>query len=150
MYDSTKDTLLHIKRVNELLHKVAIDLVRRGDVHDNSKLEDPEKAEFDRLTPLLKELTFGTEEYYASKADLGKALTHHYENNRHHPEHFSNGINGMNLFDLVEMFCDWKAATERMKDGDIYKSIEINKERFKMSDQLVDIFVNTANDTKDK
>ena len=50
----------------------------------------------------------------------------------------------MDLFDLIEMFFDWKAATERHNDGDINKSIEINKERFKMSDQICDIFKNTA------
>jgi uncharacterized LabA/DUF88 family protein len=49
----------------------------------------------------------------------------------------------MNLVDLIEMICDWKAATERTKDGNIYKSIEINSERFKMSEQLKNIFNNT-------
>lgn len=42
------------------------------------------------------------------------------------------------------MFFDWKAAGERHKDGNILKSIEINKDRFGMSEQLVDIFKNTA------
>jgi hypothetical protein len=49
----------------------------------------------------------------------------------------------MNLMDIVEMFCDWKASVKRTKDGDINKSIEINSERFKMSPQLVNIFKNT-------
>ena len=43
------------------------------------------------------------------------------------------------------MFFDWKAATERHDTGNIFKSIEINKERFKLSDQLCDIMINTAN-----
>lgn len=51
---------------------------------------------------------------------------------------------GMTLFDVIEMFMDWKAATERMDTGDIYKSIEFNKGRFAMSDQLCKIFENTA------
>lgn len=42
------------------------------------------------------------------------------------------------------MFFDWKAAGERHADGNIYKSIEINKDRFKLSEQTVDIFKNTA------
>ena len=42
------------------------------------------------------------------------------------------------------MFFDWKAATERHDNGNIFKSIEINKKRFEMSDQLCDIFTNTA------
>lgn len=45
---------------------------------------------------------------------------------------------------LVEMFFDWKAASERHADGDIFKSIEINKERFGLSEQLAEILKNTA------
>lgn len=76
--------------------------------------------------------------------ELQVALQHHYANNSHHPEHYVDGVNGYDLFDLVEMFFDWKAATERHNDGDIYKSIEANKERFKISQQVTDIFTNTA------
>ena len=43
-----------------------------------------------------------------------------------------------------EMFFDWKAATERMASGNIHKSIEINKDRFKMDPQVAAIFSNTA------
>ncbi len=50
----------------------------------------------------------------------------------------------MDLMDVVEMFCDWKAATMRHNDGDIRKSIEINQKRFNMSDDLMEIFKNTA------
>ncbi len=46
--------------------------------------------------------------------------------------------------DLVEMFCDWMAATERMADGDIMNSIEINQARFGYSDDLAEIFRNTV------
>lgn len=53
-------------------------------------------------------------------------------------------ISGMNLFDLIEMFIDWCAACQRHADGDINKSIDINKDRFSMSPQLVQIFKNTV------
>ena len=143
-YDSAADTLMHIKRVNELLIRFSKDLMYRAICHDNSKLREPEKAEFDRLTPILKELQYGSDEYRASLAELQLALKHHYEHNSHHPEHYENGVDGMDLLDLVEMFMDWKAATERTKDGSISKSIEFNKDRFKMSEQLVSIFKNTV------
>lgn len=144
-FDSSKETLLHIKRVNELLIGSAKELLDRAVVHDSSKLEDPEKKEFDRLTPKLKVLEFGSQAYKDSLTELGVALDHHYQNNSHHPQHYENGIDGMNLFDVLEMLLDWKAAGERHTTGDIYKSIEINKERFGMSDQLTQIFINTAN-----
>ncbi|HEY0109991.1 MAG TPA: DUF5662 family protein, partial [Fibrella sp.] len=83
-------------------------------------------------------------EYTASLNLLGIALTHHYKHNSHHPEHYETGIDGMNLMDVVEMLLDWKAAGERHKDGDILKSILINKKRFGLSEQLVNILINTG------
>jgi hypothetical protein len=54
-------------------------------------------------------------------------------------------VNGMTLFDVIEMLMDWKAATERMKDGgDIYASLEINQKRFAINPQLASILFNTA------
>jgi hypothetical protein len=62
----------------------------------------------------------------------------------HHPEHFKDGVDDMNLLDIMEMFCDWKAAGERHNDGNILKSIERNADRFGLSPQLVRILENTA------
>jgi hypothetical protein len=143
-YDSKADTLEHIKRVNELLIKFCKELMDRAIYHDDSKLREPEKADFDRLTPILKTLQYGSPEYKASVGELQGALRHHYDHNPHHPEYHSDGINGMDLLDLVEMFMDWKAASQRTKDGNLSKSIEINKTRFDMSDQLVSIFMNSV------
>lgn len=143
-YDSSTDTLLHIKRVNELLIQAAQELLNRAANHDTSKLHSPEKELFDKYTPLLKDSVFGSDEYAGFLSSLSVALNHHYANNSHHPQHYENGINGMTLFDVVEMFFDWKAAGERQTTGNIYKSIDFNKDRFEMSDQLAAIFQNTA------
>ena len=143
-YDSKADTLEHIRTVQEFLGLFAISLIERGVAHDASKLVDPEKEAFDRMTPLLKSLTYGSDEYKASLAELGVALKHHYAANSHHPEHYENGIDGMDLLDVVEMYCDWCAAIRRTKDGSMPKSLEVNKGRFAMSDQLVAIFENTS------
>jgi len=75
---------------------------------------------------------------------MGEGLTHHYEANRHHPGHFDDGVNGMTLVDVIEMLADWKAATERHADGDLAKSLEIQRERFSLCDQLGAILRNTA------
>ena len=143
-YDSTKDTLLHIKRVAQLLTEASAELIRRANIHDNSKLNSPEKEFFDEYTPKLAGSTYGSNEYREYLKELKVGLDHHYANNSHHPEHYQNGINGFDLFDLMEMFFDWKAATERHNDGNIFKSISINKERFGYSEQLAEIFTNTA------
>lgn len=143
-YDSTVDTLKHIKRVSQLMTEAASELIRRANVHDNSKLESPEKELFDEFTPKLKDSTYGSDEYKEFLKGLKVALDSHYSKNSHHPEFYSNGVNGMDLFDLLEMFLDWLAATERHSDGNIYKSIIINKNRFGLSDQVVNILNNTA------
>lgn len=53
-------------------------------------------------------------------------------------------VGGMNLVDVIEMFSDWRAATERHHDGNLRTSIAKNALRFAMSPQLVKIFENTA------
>lgn len=143
-YDSRADTLAHIRRVAQLLDECRLELHLRGQEHDRSKLDEPEKSTFDAATLKLKAMTYGSDEYKAALAELKPALDHHYAANSHHPEHFANGVDGMNLFDVLEMLMDWKAATERMKGGgDIRRSLEINTERFKLSPQLASILRNT-------
>lgn len=143
--DSLPDTLTHIKRVNELLLGCCLELEQRAIIHDDSKLVEPEKSGFDRLKALsLSGMTYGSEEYRACLKKEKPAIEHHYANNSHHPEHYENGINGFDLFDLIEMLMDWKAATERMKDGgDIRASLKINAERFKLDPQVVAMLANT-------
>ena len=143
-YDSKADTLLHIKRVSQLMTEAASELIKRANAHDISKLSSPEKELFDEFTPKLKNCTYGSDEYKGFLKGLKVALDNHYKENSHHPEHYAEGVNGMNLFDIVEMFFDWKAAGERHADGNIYDSISINKGRFAISDQLTGIFENTA------
>lgn len=54
------------------------------------------------------------------------------------------GINGMNLMQIVEMVCDWKAASERLADSDFAAGLEISRKRFGIDDQLFGIIQNTA------
>lgn len=144
-YDSRIDTYEHIGRVNELMGVCATNVIERGAVHDQSKLISPEKESFDSLVPKLKEMAYGSPEYKAALAELKPALEHHYAANHHHPEHFKDGVAGMSLFDVLEMLMDWKAASERMKDGgNIARSIEINTERFGIAPQLAQILKNTV------
>lgn len=143
-HPSIDDTYRHVLRVKNLMDFLREMIRARGVVHDKSKFYEPELPAFDKLAPKLKASTYGSDEYKAFLAELKPALDHHYANNRHHPEFHRDGIAGMDLVDLVELVCDWKAASERHKDGDLVKSIQLNKERFKISDQLEQILLNTA------
>jgi len=148
-YDSRKDTAAHIGLVAKYLGMIEHQLRVREYKHDYTKMHPPEADIFDVYTPKLKDTTYGSDEYKQYLAEMKPALDHHYKHNRHHPEHFINGINGMTLIDLVEMFCDWLAATKRHNDGDIYKSIEINAKRFGISEQLKEILENTVEALKE-
>lgn len=138
------ETQKHIENVRRYIRFMIDKIDMRGVKHDASKLESPEVEIFAEYTPKLNNTTFGSEEYYANLENMKSALDHHYASNRHHPEHFVNGINDMTLVDILEMFCDWKASTLRHNDGNLLKSIETNAERFNMEGQLKQILINTA------
>lgn len=143
-YDSTADTLAHSRRVGELLVEIITDLLGRVTQHDLSKLSSAEKPIFDSCTHALKSATYGSGEYFAQLAAMKPALDNHYSLNAHHPEFHDGGINGMNLADLIEMLADWKAATERHDNGNLAHSLEVQRDRFGISDQLMSVLENTA------
>ncbi len=136
----------HINRVQHFINKCVTELINRAEIHDQSKLGSPEVEKFTEYNSnnQLNNLTYGSPEYQENIRLLGDGLAHHYARNRHHPEWHKNGVQDMNLLDLIEMLCDWRAATERHNDGNIRKSIEKNAERFNINPQLVKIFENTA------
>lgn len=142
--DSRHDTLEHISKVQVRIAEVQANLDDRAARHDRSKLEEPEKSGYDRLVGRLAEVVYGTDEYRAARTEAKDTIAHHYAVNTHHPEHYPNGIAGMSLLDVIEMLCDWKAASERTKQGSIAASLAHNKERFGISDQLASILENTV------
>lgn len=144
MYDSTNDTLGHINKVQVRVAEVQANLDMRAAVHDRSKLKEPEKSGYDQLTVNLKDVVYGSDDYRAALAAAKPVIDRHYARNSHHPEHYPNGIAGMSLLDIVEMLCDWKAASERTKQGNIAASLTHNKQRFGIDDQLFSILENTV------
>lgn len=146
------ETQKHIDRVRQFMKLIVMELTGRAVLHDQSKLELPEVAMFLKYTHRLKGMTYTDDkdsEYQQCLKEMrGDALKHHYEHNDHHPEHYEesgvSGVRGMSLVSIIEMLCDWKAASERHDDGNIFRSIKINARRFILSDQLANIFVNTA------
>jgi hypothetical protein len=143
-YDSAADTLAHSQKVGAYMGAMIAELLQRSYEHDASKLSEPEKAAFDRCSDRLSGITYGSEEYKASLAELGPALEHHYAHNRHHPEFHERGVRDMTLLDLCEMLADWYAASQRHDDGDLGKSLVIQQDRFTIGDELMGVLENTA------
>lgn len=143
-YDSRPDTWAHIHTVQGFLTGIAELLLQRAHRHDQSKLRPPEVGVFDEYTPKLKHSTYGSDEYKQFLAAMGEGLQHHYAHNDHHPEHFAGGIAEMDLLQVVEMLCDWRAATLRHADGDLDRSITQNAERFGYGEEFERLLRNTA------
>jgi hypothetical protein len=139
-----KETKEHIDQVRLLTKKLAYMVIERGEAHDASKLEEPELPFFTKYTDKLAGTTYGSDEYYEYLKELKPAIEHHYANNRHHPNHFPNGVSDMNLIDVIELLADWKSSSMRHNDGNILKSIELNAKRFGINEQLISILFNTA------
>lgn len=140
------ETFKHIEVIRNLLNIMISELLLRGENHDQSKLGDIERKTFVEFTPKLKNSTYGSEEYNGFLKAMKPALDNHYKENRHHPEHFKNGINDMNLIDVLEMLVDWKAASLRHDNGNIISSIDIGTKRFGIEPQLAAILHNTIRD----
>jgi hypothetical protein len=121
MYDSRPETHEHIAEVRGRVLAVAQDLIDRADRHDRSKLE-----------------------YKAFLGGMGEGLSHHYEANDHHPEHFPGGVQDMNLVQVIEMLADWKAATMRHVNGSLQRSIVQNADRFGYGKEFMALLLNTA------
>jgi hypothetical protein len=143
VYDSREDTLEHIRQVALRIGNVCQELHSRGLAHDASKLGPEEKPTLDAVLPLLKAIPYGTAEYRDAVKQLGAARDHHFANNSHHPEFYANGVSGMNIIDLIEMYCDWAAATASRVNGNLQESIDLNGRHFGMGDVLTGIFRNT-------
>lgn len=142
------ETRKHQQAVNTLMQLIANNLSMRGVKHDWSKFNEEAYPVFAELTSSLRSIEYGSDEYKESLKKGGKAIKNHQKSEAHHPEHFAHGINSMTLMDLIEMICDWYAATLRHETGDIVKSININKTRFNISEQLAQILHNTADRIK--
>ena len=138
-------TRKHMQRVSELLGDAAVELIRRAKTHDLSKLTDTELGPLQDMQNIIDaegQTPYGGEEYKRRTALLKPMLDHHYSNNPHHPEYYEDGVDGMDLFDVLEMVHDWKAASERGEESSI--SISASVERFGISDQLAQVIRNTA------
>lgn len=140
MSDSRPATYEHIDQVRALMTLCIHELLERARVHDASKLRPPELEAFDVISERLHGCSYGSDEYRATLREFKPALDHHVTQNRHHPEAHQDGIHGMTLLDLLEMTCDWIAASRRHADGDAYRSIrKVNMERFDFGDELASL-----------
>jgi hypothetical protein len=147
-FSSKEGTLEHIRRVNQLVIGCSKEMLDRAVNHDATKIVETELSGFNHLDPEFRKLPYGSPEYFqiVNKSEAKKAIAHHHKHNSHHPEYYEDGIIDMNMFDIIEMLCDWKAASERntSDDNKFEQHLQYNYKRYKVPIDIQIIINNTA------
>ena len=133
----------HKKGVKNYLEIISMLLNSRALTHDNSKSSN-EEYKYYKMANSVNRNNFKTYEEYLDfiKPTLNKGLKHHYENNRHHPEYFDNGIEDMTLIDVLEMIADWYISIKQ-NGKELDNEIKYNFDKYNVSEQLRKIIMNT-------
>jgi len=128
--------LRHVRVVQEYISRFAGVLSDRALTHDLSKLDLDEFDGFVEINRIARTFPYGSQEY---KDSIGrnKTVSLHWSRNSHHPEYHPNGVNDMNLFDWIEMICDWKAASVTYGQASFDDSLKIQIARFKLSPEQI-------------
>lgn len=136
----------HKNNVEKKMESLCLDLAQRARDHDNSKLESPEYFAWKKMDEEPR-YPYGTPEYFDKKRRYDYVFQEHYKNpkNRHHPEHWPNGVEDMNLLDLIEFLCDMFSYKEaNISYSEAVEMLQTQVKRFKISDDLAWILLNTV------
>ena len=142
-FDFLCDIILHVGEVQENIEEFTSELKKRGLAHDRTKFLALEFDAFVSTREDFKRANYGSEEYKRCVDEAHGAVVHHHENNRHHTHYHKNGIDDMNMIDIIEMVCDWKAASRRSPDMDFAGSIDHAFKKYGVGKQLGRILKNT-------
>ena len=132
----------HISRVRRHINTFIQLLIRRAENHDKSKLEEPELSWWKEMDKEPR-YPYGSEEYKQKIKRWNKVFKHHYQYNRHHPEHYEYGVSEMTLIDIVEMMCDWLGYKDTTTVTEALKVCDEQMARYDISEELRQIIFNT-------
>jgi len=135
----------HQDKVGETMSRLGGQVSCRGACHDHSKLHEEEYQGFVDLLAADSDMDVRSKEYQDIVTSAKTAcIQTHYKNNRHHPEHHEN-IEDMTLLDLIEMVCDWKAASpSKRHKGSFEENLAFLKERKGLTERqcyVIDLIV---------
>lgn len=146
------DVREHQQWVLERLIACAGELLRRGIVHDKSKLSEDERVWY--VEPVwelnTKNIQYGTPEYKEQTKRMGEGWKHHCAHNDHHIEYhipfsvetLNDPIRDMDLFQIMEMLCDWIGAAKR-KGNESSLPLKGIAEEYGLEPQLQQLLRNT-------
>ena len=132
----------HLLIVRSLLIEAIQELAIRADNHDIHKANVDNKI-VDYIGQ-LETFKYGSGEYNKYLEYIKNNLdTCTQPIKQHHIEYFKNGINDMNIFDVLEYFIDTQANLIETNECTLEKSLEIHKKIYGFDDQLYNILKNT-------
>jgi len=137
------DTIVHVSEVAENLEICASNLRQRGHAHDRTKFQPMEFDAFVSTREKLKRAKFGAPEQQECVDTIRQAVDHHHANNQHHVQYYSDGIKDMSLLDILEMICDWRAATRRNSESRFKGFLEVAIKKYNISPELEKIIQTT-------
>ena len=131
--DSTEEYIkCHIARVRERLNVIIRILNKRAAMHDDSKLEEPELSLWKKMD-IEKRYPYGSSEYLEKIQRNKKVFQLHYLKNRHHPEHYANGVRDMTLIDIIEMLCDWIGYKDHLSYSEATDMVHKQMVKYRMA-----------------
>jgi len=89
--------------------ELALNLLKRGFLHDMSKLNDDE---FYGMAAFAKDKGALKDPKQKVTSDKQQAINLHWNRNEHHPEYWTD-INQMEDLDIMELTCDWYARSSQ-------------------------------------
>lgn len=119
----------HITQVQAALLAVRQELEMRGTVHDASKLSPEEFPGFARINATARQHEYGSDEYKASMDAERPIIDRHQLRNSHHPEAHPD-LEEMGWLDIIEMVCDWWAATQTYGNTPWEDALELQRKRW--------------------
>lgn len=135
----------HINIVRQNLYIIIRELLKRLAEHDSSKLREPKLSLWKQMDS-EPSYPYGSFEYLKKQKRYKKAFDLHYQANRHHPEHFRNGIASMNLIDILEMLTDWISYSDVLSITDAVDLVNTQAKRFGFGDETINYIMNTLLD----
>lgn len=143
---AVQETIYKLIEVLSLTREEETQMKSRAYSHDRSKMYDYEEFEgYILLNKSLEGVTYGSPEYNEAMKKHGDVIQLHYKNNDHHPEHFKNGIQDMNKYQVYEMICDWVAAFKVRNNTANWKvGFDKNKDRFNIPDDVYENMIKIA------
>ena len=116
------------------------EFLRRLLFHDDSKLEGRELEQNKEYLPSYLSAEEGS--VLANTLEVKLRYPHRKEN-RHHPEYFENGIEGMNVIDLLEMTVDM-VAHMLMEDKKLILLMTQFREEYQVEPMLYQLLLHTV------